>query len=210
MPRTRLIIYGIATPAQAEACARAGADAVGLEMSRRGGPGLAPEAAWDVLAALPPLVASVGVLRDPSEEDFLDIEERCPTDYSQLDGAEPADLVARLGPRLFKTVDVPPGGELAAAAAARAWATMPEVDAVVLRPRDAADLRPVFGTLASAGGARAILALPPGLIDRAAELAAAHRPWGLGLPWPALGEGGGAGATLERLLAALARADLGA
>jgi len=82
----------------------AGADALGF-MFVPGSPRcIDPEEAFALMAALPPLVATVGVFADPEIDDFSDIEEVCPTSLTQLHGSEPDKIVKAIGPDVIKAV----------------------------------------------------------------------------------------------------------
>lgn len=67
-----------------------------------------PEDAFALMAGLPPLVATVGVFADPDIDDFSDIEEVCPTSFTQLHGNEPDKVVKAIGPDVIKAVRFDP------------------------------------------------------------------------------------------------------
>ena len=96
--RTRVKVCGIKDPASAGVAAEAGADAIGFILV----PGLPrtiePEAAAAIMYALPPMVNSVGVVRDLSVDEFAELEQRCPCELMQLHGDEDDKTVAACGP----------------------------------------------------------------------------------------------------------------
>ena len=100
--RTRVKVCGIKDPASAGVAAEAGADAIGFILV----PGLPrtiePEAAAAIMYALPPMVNSVGVVRDLSVDEFAELEQRCPCELMQLHGDEDDKTVAACGPGVIK------------------------------------------------------------------------------------------------------------
>ncbi len=110
---TRIKICGITTPEQAREVAVAGADAIGLVFAkspRR----VTRERATDIIAALPPLVQSVGVFVDPSEQELLDILAQCPLDLIQLHGNESPEFCKRFAPRVIKAFRIKDEADLLA------------------------------------------------------------------------------------------------
>jgi phosphoribosylanthranilate isomerase len=124
MARTRITIGGVTDEEQAIAAAEAGADGVGFLFARGRARSIDPATAYEIMAVLPPLVASVGEFIDPTLDEFSDIEEQCPTIYSQLSGAEDVALVRSCGPDVLKVV------RYDAATIARELALWDEVDEV--------------------------------------------------------------------------------
>jgi phosphoribosylanthranilate isomerase len=102
--RTRIKICGVRDVDTALAAADAGADAIGLVFAEGSPRLLSPDDAYDIMSALPPFVASVGVFRDQSVDEFSDIEEVCPTLYNQLHGNEDARTVKSCGPDVIKAI----------------------------------------------------------------------------------------------------------
>lgn len=122
-------ICGVRSREDALAAVDAGADAVGLVFHSGSPRAIDPTDAWAILAALPPLVSSVGLFVDASLDAFCEVEEVCPTDYSQLHGGEGVELVRQCGPRVIKAVRFDPATirqELAL------WDDVEEVDAVLV------------------------------------------------------------------------------
>jgi phosphoribosylanthranilate isomerase len=129
MARTRIKICGIRTYDDAMAAAIAGADAVGFNFVRGSARFIEPTEAWKIVSNLPPLVSSVGVFANASLDTFSDIEEICPTAYSQLSGSENETLVRECGPNVIKAVRYDAATvekELAR------WDRLDEVDAILL------------------------------------------------------------------------------
>jgi len=86
----------------AMAAVEAGADAIGFVFVPTSKRYIEPAAAYEIMVNLPPMVATVGVFKDQSVEEFLDIEEACPTTYTQLDGDEPQRFVQQVGPDVLR------------------------------------------------------------------------------------------------------------
>lgn len=102
--RTRIKICGVKDVDAAFAAATAGADAVGLVFVTDSPRAIDPDEAYEVMAALPPLTTAIGVFRNHSLDEFSDIEERCPTPLTQLDGTEDEKLVKKCGPDVIKSI----------------------------------------------------------------------------------------------------------
>jgi len=127
--RTRIKICGVRTPDIALAAGEAGADAVGLVFVPGSPRVIDPEKAWEIVRALPPFIASVGLFRNASVDEYLDIERRCPTDFGQLHGEEPEEVVRQCGPRIIKAIRFDGAtieNEL------NRWSAIEEVDAVMV------------------------------------------------------------------------------
>ena len=127
--RTRIKICGIRDVDSALAAAEAGADAIGLVFAKQSPRVVEPEDAFDIMSALPPFVASVGVFRDHSVDDFADIEEQCPTLYSQLHGEEDVRTVKACGPDVIKAISF---DEKTIQAELFKWAALDEVCAILI------------------------------------------------------------------------------
>jgi phosphoribosylanthranilate isomerase len=111
-------ICGITRPEWAVAAADAGADAIGLVFAESPRQVTQDEAA-EIVRALPPWVAPVGVFVDESAASICEIAERVGLDAAQLHGDEPPETVAELEPlKVIKAFRI--GGE-ADAKSARAW-----------------------------------------------------------------------------------------
>ena len=131
--RTRIKVCGIRDLDAALAAAHAGADALGFIFVDDSPRSIAPEAASEIMWALPPLVDTVGVCRDLTVDAFSDLEQRCPTSLSQLHGAERDDVVAACGPNLIKAFRLDPA---TIDRQLERWANLPEVDAVLIDGSD--------------------------------------------------------------------------
>jgi phosphoribosylanthranilate isomerase len=108
MARTRIKICGIKDDDALYAAAEGGADAVGFMFVKDSARYIEPEDAYGLLAALPPFVASVSVFADIDLDVFSDIEEICPTSYTQLHGEENEKQVMAMGPDIIKAVKFDP------------------------------------------------------------------------------------------------------
>ena len=187
--RTRVKICGIARPEWAVAAAEAGADAVGLvfaESPRR----VTAREAREIIRALPPWVAPVGVFVDEQPRGILRLAGETGITVAQLHGDEPPEVLAELGRlKIVKAFRV--GGE-EDLAAAREWKTKSER---LGRPADGylIDARVAGGPIGGSGrmadwglAARMIvegfrpLVLAGGLTpENVAAAIAAVRPWGV-------------------------------
>jgi phosphoribosylanthranilate isomerase len=175
--RTRVCVYGVRGEEEALAAAEAGADAVGMIFNPRSGRFVEPEEAWEIAAILPPLVATIGIFENAPVDKFVEIEERCPTDYSHLHGDEPEDVARQCGTRAIKTVR---GDAAALEREAARWAKVDEIDALMIA-LDAATITDP-GVLAAVGRIVASRVRPVliggGLApENVAGVIAAARPW---------------------------------
>lgn len=127
--RTRIKICGIRDEDAALAAADAGADAIGFMFVKTSPRYVEPEAAYAIMSGLPPLIATVGVFADPSVDEFSDVEETCPTIYSQLHGREDLQLVRSCGPDVIKAVRF---DEATIAAELARWDGVEEVCAILV------------------------------------------------------------------------------
>lgn len=89
MDRTRVKVCGITSPEAAHAAVEAGADVLGFVFVRDTPRYIEPDEAFEIMGALPPMVGTVGVFRDATLDEFIELEQQCPTDWSQLHGHEP-------------------------------------------------------------------------------------------------------------------------
>ncbi|HTE20305.1 MAG TPA: phosphoribosylanthranilate isomerase [Armatimonadota bacterium] len=94
----RVKICGITNVEDALAAVDAGADALGFVFAPSPRQ-VTPEHAAAILRELPPFVTTVGLVVD---QDPFPILEACRMDVVQFHGAEPPDVVARLGRRAMK------------------------------------------------------------------------------------------------------------
>jgi len=127
--RTRIKVCGITDETSAGVAADAGADAIGFVFVPKLPRTIKPEAAAAIMYALPPMVNSVGVIRDLSVDEFADLEQRCPCELMQLHGDEQDKTVAACGPGVIKAFRFDPGS---AVEDLRRWSRLPEVGAVLV------------------------------------------------------------------------------
>lgn len=104
MARTRIKICGIKDEDALYAAIDAGADAVGFVFVESSPRYVRPEAAFDLMGLLTPLVVSVGVLENADEDAFAQIEQICPVHHVQLHGSETPEVVEACGPDVIKAV----------------------------------------------------------------------------------------------------------
>ncbi len=129
MQRTRIKICGVRDVETAVAAAEAGADALGFVFVEDSPRFIEPEDAFEVMSALPPFVASVGVFKDIDVDGFADIEGVCPTQYTQFHGDEDVATVKGCGPDVIKAVRFDPQ---TIARELLKWASLDEVCAVLV------------------------------------------------------------------------------
>lgn len=106
--RTRIKICGITDEEGLFAAADAGADAVGFVFHPSSRRFVEPDDAFDLMSFLPPFVSSVGLFVDADLDRFSEIEELCPTTFSQLHGQESDEDVAACGPGVIKGIRFDP------------------------------------------------------------------------------------------------------
>jgi phosphoribosylanthranilate isomerase len=126
--RTRIKICGIRTLEAANWAIDAGADAIGFVFVRTSVRHIEPDDAAEIMCQLPPMVTSVGVFMNASVDTFCDIEEVCPTNYAQLQGAEDEATVKACSPAIR-------GFRYDAATIRRdleRWDTLDEVEAILV------------------------------------------------------------------------------
>jgi len=107
---TRVKICGITNREDALAACRLGAHALGFvlaESPRR----ISPDRAREIISALPPLVATVGVFLDADPQEVAELRRYCGLDWVQLHGSESEAEALALGPRVIKALKVGPGRE---------------------------------------------------------------------------------------------------
>lgn len=102
--RTRIKICGVRDAETMRAAWHAGADAIGLVFVDKSPRFIEPRRAWDLVAACPPLLTTVGLFQDCEIEEFIRIEQTCPTTLTQLHGNESDELICECGPQLIKSV----------------------------------------------------------------------------------------------------------
>ena len=129
MARTRIKICGVRDLDTALAAAEAGADAVGFMFVKSSARYVDPEDAAGIMLSLPPMVSTVGVFMNTPLEEFEDVEEVCPTIYTQLHGQEDETLVKECGPGVIKGLRFLPEST---AEELKRWNAVDEVDAILV------------------------------------------------------------------------------
>ena len=94
--RPQVKICGLTRPDEALACARMGADAIGLVFYPRSPRHLTPQAAGEICRCLPPTVKPVAVCVDLPSEEILALADACGFGTVQLHGRESPAKAARL------------------------------------------------------------------------------------------------------------------
>ena len=92
-------ICGITRPEDAQAAARAGADAVGLNFYAKSPRAIDVGRAAKIIAALPPGIAKVGLFVNAPPDGVCDTCDALGLDLIQLHGDEPPEYLAKLGGR---------------------------------------------------------------------------------------------------------------
>lgn len=115
--RTRIKICGITRAQDAVAAAEAGADAIGLVFYPKSPRYVTPDAAVEIIAALPVLTVSVGLFMDADPDWVAQVLKAVPLDALQFHGNESAAECERHGRRYIKAVGMA-GGDANAVAAA--------------------------------------------------------------------------------------------
>ncbi len=98
----RIKICGITNLEDALLAAELGADALGFIFYPKSPRKVAPETAREIIAQLPPFVASVGVFVDEEAAVVQDLAARVGLDWVQLHGQESPDYCRSLGRRVIK------------------------------------------------------------------------------------------------------------
>ncbi|MBU4276894.1 MAG: phosphoribosylanthranilate isomerase [Proteobacteria bacterium] len=101
----RIKICGITSLDDALAACRLGADALGFVLAPSPRQ-VSPEQARAIIAALPPLVSTVGVFVDAPLVEVSELRRFCGLDWVQLHGDEGEDQAAALGRRVIKALRV--------------------------------------------------------------------------------------------------------
>jgi len=105
MQRVRVKIEGLMSAADAVRAAEMGADAIGMvfaESPRR----IEPQAARQIVQALPPWVATVGVFVNEDAAAIQRIVDQTGIEYVQLHGEEPPEIVGEIPARCIKAFRV--------------------------------------------------------------------------------------------------------
>lgn len=115
----RVKICGVTTVDDALLCARAGADAVGVNFWAGSQRRVAVERAAEIAAALPPTVLKVGVFVDAARDEIERAIAAVGLDAVQLHGDESPEECRGFAARVIKAIRVRAGGEAPAAVAER-------------------------------------------------------------------------------------------
>jgi phosphoribosylanthranilate isomerase len=116
MHRTRIKMCGITSPEDAQAAARAGADAIGLVFYPSSPRAVVPEQAAAIVRALPPFVTVVGLFVNADPDEIGEILRQVPLDMLQFHGQECPDYCSGFGVPWFKALSMKPGLDLLAEA----------------------------------------------------------------------------------------------
>ncbi|MFI5355469.1 MAG: phosphoribosylanthranilate isomerase [Desulfobaccales bacterium] len=98
----RIKICGITNLEDALLAAELGAQALGFIFYAKSPRSLEPEAAWEIIRQLPPLVLSVGVFVNEEAAVVRDLAARVGLDWVQLHGQESPEYCRSLGRRVLK------------------------------------------------------------------------------------------------------------
>jgi len=110
--RTRVKICGITRAEDAIMAARAGADAIGLVFYPPSPRAVDASRAVDIVRALPPFVAAVGLFVDPAAEEVERVLRSLRLDLLQFHGDEAPQFCARFGVPYIKAIRVRPETDL--------------------------------------------------------------------------------------------------
>jgi len=116
MMRTRVKICGVTRIEDAIAAARLGADAIGLVFYASSPRCVSPEAAAQIVAALPPFVTAVGLFVDADPGEIRAIVQKAQLDLVQYHGEESPETCASIGLPYIKAIRMRPGTDVCAAA----------------------------------------------------------------------------------------------
>lgn len=112
MRRTRIKMCGITNPEDAQAAARAGADAIGLVFYPPSPRAVVPEQAAAIVRTLPPFVTVVGLFVNADPDEIGEILRQVPLDMLQFHGQECPDYCAGFGVPWLKALSMRPGLDL--------------------------------------------------------------------------------------------------
>ncbi|MEM6773493.1 MAG: phosphoribosylanthranilate isomerase [Pseudomonadota bacterium] len=111
---TRVKICGIRTLDAALAACDAGADALGFVFYPPSPRFVEPQTVEKIIAALPPLVGTVGLFVNPPRETVASVLERCPIDALQFHGTEERHFCEAFSRPYLRAVSMRPGADIAA------------------------------------------------------------------------------------------------
>ena len=113
----RIKICGITRVEDGLACARLGADAIGLVFYAPSPRAVSIQQAADIVRALPPFVTTVALFVNPNAAEVEAVLRAVRPDLLQFHGHEPADFCAQFGVRYLKALPVRAGVDLVQSAA---------------------------------------------------------------------------------------------
>jgi len=117
MARTRIKFCGITRPEDAAEAARLGADAIGLVFHRASARAVTVEQGREIVAALPPFVAVVGLFLDAARDDVEAVLAAVPLDALQFHGRELDGFCSDFGRRYIKALGMAEDPDVGAFAA---------------------------------------------------------------------------------------------
>ena len=109
---TRVKICGITRVEDGLACARLGADAIGLVFYAKSPRVVEPGRATEITRALPPFISTVALFVNPSPAEVKTVLDAVRPDLLQFHGDEPAEFCRSFGVPYLKAVRVKPGVDL--------------------------------------------------------------------------------------------------
>jgi phosphoribosylanthranilate isomerase len=121
-PRTRIKICGITRIEDALAAAELGVDAIGLVFYPNSSRLVDTATAANIVAVLPPFVASVGLFLDPTALAVRAVLEQVPLDFLQFHGNETPEFCQSFGQSFIKAVPMRVASDVSAYARAFASA----------------------------------------------------------------------------------------
>ncbi len=104
--RVRVKICGITDPLEAAEIAALGVDALGFIFVKESPRAADPEAAREIIAALPPFVDAVGVFMNEDPDHVNDMVRYCRLTHVQLHGSEPPEYCRTIDARILKVFRV--------------------------------------------------------------------------------------------------------
>lgn len=109
--RVRIKICGITRPQDAQAAARAGADAIGMILYPPAGRNVSLGRAREIMSVLPPYVTPVGVFVEAEPEEILDTAAQLGLRTVQLNGEQTLEEIEELeGLAVIKAIRISPDG----------------------------------------------------------------------------------------------------
>lgn len=112
MPRTRIKICGIVRPEDGAMAAELGADAIGLVFHPASARYVTADGARQIIRALPPLVATVGLFMNADAAAVRAVLQQVPLQWLQFHGDEDPDYCADFGLPYIKAVPMGAGADI--------------------------------------------------------------------------------------------------